>query len=116
MLTVILPWPPKACSPNARGHWSKLASARKSYRNDCWVTSIHQGGKRIAAERLDVAITFVPPDKRRRDMDNMLSSCKAGLDGLADCLGVDDSKWRLTLAVSPERVRNGAVRVQVAQA
>ena len=32
MLTLTLPWPPKELSPNARQHWTKLAKAKKAYR------------------------------------------------------------------------------------
>lgn len=35
------------------------------------------------------------------DLDNCLSRMKAGLDGLADVLGVDDSKWTLSLGFAP---------------
>jgi crossover junction endodeoxyribonuclease RusA len=42
---------------------------------------------------LAVTITFVQPDKRRRDRDNLLSACKPSLDGLAEAIGVDDSQF-----------------------
>lgn len=57
-----------------------------------------------------IAVTFRPPDKRRRDKDNMIASFKSGQDGIADALGVDDS----TLPVSHETgtpVRGGRVDV-----
>ena len=31
-----------------------------------------------------------------------LSACKAGLDGLSDAIGVDDSKWTLIIKKSEE--------------
>lgn len=34
-VNVILPWPPKELSPNFRGHWAKLARAKKAYRLAC---------------------------------------------------------------------------------
>lgn len=43
-------------------------------------------------------------------MDNMLSACKAGLDGLSDAIGVDDSKWTLTIKKAEEI--GGFVKVQ----
>src|SRR3546814_6926311 len=36
-------------------------------------------------------IEFYPPDKRRRDLDNMLASFKYGIDAVAEAMGVDDS-------------------------
>ena len=38
-------------------------------------------------------IEFIEPDKRRRDLDNMLASIKSGIDGIADALGVNDSRF-----------------------
>src|SRR3546814_1232582 len=40
-----------------------------------------------------VVLTFYPPDRRQRDRDNLLSNCKASLDGIADSLGVNDSRF-----------------------
>jgi crossover junction endodeoxyribonuclease RusA len=67
----------------------------------------------MVAKRLNVALEFVPPDRRARDTDNMLASIKAGLDGLADVLGVDDSKWTLTISRSDSV--GGFVRVTVGE-
>ena len=41
-LTLTLPWPPKELSPNARQHWSKLAKAKKAYRDACAWTAKEQ--------------------------------------------------------------------------
>lgn len=62
--------------------------------------------------KIDVHIVFYPPDKRRRDQDGMLSSCKAYLDGIADGLEVNDSRFRLHLDVG-DVVKGGQVRVSV---
>lgn len=107
-----LDWPPAALSPNARGHWSKKASAAKKYRSDCRLLAMAQGCRALAADRLTVEITFYPPDKRRRDTDNMLASLKSGLDGIADATGVDDSNWNYGIA-RDEPVKGGAVVVCV---
>jgi crossover junction endodeoxyribonuclease RusA len=45
-------------------------------------------------------------------LDNLLASMKAGLDGLADALGVDDSRWRLLIEMG-EPVKGGCVCVKV---
>jgi crossover junction endodeoxyribonuclease RusA len=62
--------------------------------------------------RIPVAITFHPPDKRRRDTDGMLSALKSSLDGVADALQVDDSLFDLSLTVR-EPVKGGEVVVTV---
>lgn len=36
---------------------------------------------------------FYPPDRRARDDDNMIASFKAGRDGIALALGIDDKRF-----------------------
>jgi crossover junction endodeoxyribonuclease RusA len=60
--------------------------------------------------RVNVAITFCPPDKRRRDLDNIIASFKAGADGIADGLGIDDSLFNCTYSLGAP-VGDGAVFV-----
>lgn len=110
--TITLPWPSRALSPNARVHWSKRASAAKKYRQDCCILSHAAGCRALNAARLTVEITFHPPDKRRRDTDNLLSSLKGGLDGIADATGVDDSNWHYGIAQG-DPVKGGQVVVRV---
>jgi crossover junction endodeoxyribonuclease RusA len=112
MLTLTLPWPPKELSPNTRQHWSKLAKAKKAYREACAWTAKQQGAGRIEAQKLHLTITFVPPNRRAHDLDNCLARMKSGLDGLADVLGVDDKHWTLTIAKAD--TVGGFVRVEVA--
>lgn len=101
---ISLPWPPKGLSPNDRRHRMAVAGAKRKYRADCAWSTIAAGVRRIEASALRVRITFHPPDARARDLDNMLASIKAGLDGVADVVGIDDSRWTLVLARgAPER-------------
>ena len=95
MIIVRLPWPPKELSPNARVHWAKKAKAAQSYRQYACVLTLCEKGLHIEANCLH--LTFRPPDRRRRDLDNMLASIKAGIDGIADALGVDDQHFSLRL-------------------
>ncbi|MFO1268569.1 MAG: hypothetical protein U1F25_13740 [Rubrivivax sp.] len=89
-------------------------SAKKSFRQACALTARSQGARRIDAAELAISLVFVPPDRRARDLDNLIAAMKAGLDGLADVLGVDDSRWRH--AKPPTIARGeigGLVRVEV---
>lgn len=61
-----------------------------------------------------VSITFCPPDRRRRDLDNMLAACKPLLDGIADATGVDDHLWSLTIRRG-DPVNGGEVRIHLEQ-
>ena len=97
MTEITLPWPPRELSPNSRTHWAKLAKAKKAYRASCAWTAKSQGAKRLTADTLHLTIVFYAPTRRAFDLDNALASIKSGLDGLADVLGVDDSRWTLTI-------------------
>ena len=107
-----LPWPPAILSPNARGHWAAKAKAAKKYRGDACYLAQAMGCRALDASGLSVAIYFHPPDNRRRDTDNMLSSVKSGLDGIADATGVDDSRWSYGMSRG-DPVKGGAVLVHV---
>jgi crossover junction endodeoxyribonuclease RusA len=109
-----LPWPSSKLSPNAREHWTTTSKLKKLYRARCKAIGVAAGlGYLQGSENaVRVDLTFFPPDKRARDMDNMLASMKAGLDGLADAMGVDDSKWRIAMEVD-EPTKGGVVLVRV---
>jgi crossover junction endodeoxyribonuclease RusA len=95
-------------------HWARLAKAKKSYREACAWSAKHQGATIIPADKLHLTLTFYAPTKRPFDLDNALARCKAGLDGLRDVLGVDDSKWSLTIRKAD--TIGGFVRVEVSNA
>lgn len=98
LLKITLPWPPKELSPNARVHWAKLAKVKKAYRAACTYQAMYQGARGIKADKLHLSLVFYPPTRRAFDLDNALARMKSGLDGLADVLGVDDSRWSLSIA------------------
>lgn len=115
MMTVELPWPDKRLSPNGRVHWGTRASsvlaARMEGQYACMAAGLRKGCL-SGTEALRVGVTFHPPDRRRRDDDNMISSCKALRDGVSAFLGVDDSKWVTTYRVAEPR-KGGAVIVHM---
>jgi crossover junction endodeoxyribonuclease RusA len=113
-LHLTLPWPPSDLSPNARTHWARLAKAKRDYRSACAWTARGQGAVRLDADRLHLTLEFVPPNRRAYDLDNCLARMKSGLDGLADVLGVDDSRWTLTICKAPAGEIGGLVRVGIA--
>jgi len=109
-----LPWPDKSMHPNSRKHRMAVAPVRKKYRSDCaWIAKC--GGlhfPHMADVGLHVKITFHPPDRRKRDLDGMLSAIKSGLDGIADVIGVDDSMWGLTI-LRGDAAKGGCVLIEV---
>ena len=113
MILIELPWPPKTLSPNNRACRYAKARDTKKYRRDCWVCAKAAGPSSEITSPL-LVITFCPPDKRRRDLDNMLASAKAAIDSIADALGIDDQHFALQLERG-QPVPNGAVLVRVTQ-
>lgn len=92
-LTLIsLPWPAKALSPNfrSRSHWPRT-NAIAAHRKLAWGATLQAMGCAATGELL--AVTFNPPDRRKRDDDNMIASAKAYRDGIADALGCDDHNF-----------------------
>lgn len=106
------PWPTPALNPNKRCHWAIKAKQVKEYRAACnWLTRQQDGHRRsYGAGDILVSITFHPPDRRNRDRDNMISAFKSGQDGIAECMGVDDSRFIPTYRVG-DPVKRGCVLV-----
>lgn len=115
MIAITLAWPSSVLSPNARVHWGKKSTAVKRAREaaawSCMVAGIRPNDPDIP-QTLKVTAVFSPPDKRGRDDDNMLASCKAYFDGISKFIGVDDSKW--SIAIRREApVKGGSVRIEL---
>lgn len=105
-----LPWPPTCLSPNARKDRRANTKTRNGYKTAAFYAAKQSGA--AVAEDAHLAIQFYPPDNRRRDLDNMLATIKAGLDGIALAAGVDDYGWSLSIQRCP-KVEGGAVLVHV---
>ena len=97
MSEIILPWPPRCLWPNSRVDRRAASGTRAQYRADGAKATWAAGFSRLPWERAHLRITFCPPDGRRRDIDNMLAAIKSGLDGISDVIGIDDSRWELSL-------------------
>lgn len=112
-MQITLAWPPTELSPNSRLHWTKIAKAKKAYRNACALEAIMQGIERTTAPRLHLALEFVPPTRRMPDADNLLARMKSGIDGLADVLKLDDKHWEFSISRCSLPVKGGIVRVTI---
>jgi crossover junction endodeoxyribonuclease RusA len=109
-----LPWPPSALLPNAAspGAWRVKQSAAKRYRADCDILCRAGLDKPEEIDRAHLTIRFCPPDRRRRDLDNMLASFKQGLDAISTRIGIDDYHFGLTI-LRGEPVKGGSVVVTI---
>ena len=106
-MRLVLDWPSPNLSPNQRVHWSRMASALKRSKRDTWAIASRelreQGllnwAQSLARNDTSIAVRLIfhPPDRRKRDLDNLLASHKAALDGIAQALCVDDHRFIPTL-------------------
>ncbi len=107
MLTVTLPWPEPSLAPNLKNgqHWGSTHTAKSRRMADARYLVLHamrQQQYMPPAGLLALAVTFCAPDKRRRDLDNLLASLKADFDGVSQALGVDDQLFEpITLKRGP---------------
>lgn len=91
--TIELPWPPSILSGHAKGNWWGKAAITKEHRE--WARYATLAAK-IPAMPDDgdilVKIAFHPPNKRG-DRTNFPNRMKPYFDGIADALGVNDSRF-----------------------
>lgn len=107
----VLPWMTEGLSPNDRVHWTKRAKAVKAYRFSAAMRAREAGWLGLGA--VDLRVTFCPPSGwRTGDMDNLIARFKAGQDGLADTLQVNDAKLRVQHHLG-DRCKSGAVVVEI---
>lgn len=109
---VILPWPDKALSSNARVHWTKRHKANKAQRALAWGFTINALKGAALAPPIDMEVTFMPPDKRKRDRHNLPMLVKGAIDGVADALGIDDYFFNVTFSHA-EPIKGGMVLIQI---
>jgi len=120
MIEVVLGWPPTDLSPNARKHWAIVARAKKQYRKDCYSVSKEQLKKykketENIPERLVLEMTFIPPDRRSYDRDNLVARMKSGIDGLADALKINDKRFNTVISTMDQDYLGGFVRIRILQ-
>ncbi len=84
MITLTLPLPPVALSPNARPrHWSVKNSAIAAYRNRAEMEARRLPARnRMGWRQAEIQITYYHRWPRKRDGDNHLAQMKAAIDGL----------------------------------
>jgi crossover junction endodeoxyribonuclease RusA len=117
MITFDLPWPSAKLNPNqSKGmHWASTSALRKSARAGAFLIA----GQAMAAAKTRPAgptpltITFIQPDRRARDRDNLLAALKPSLDGVADALGINDAEFEPITISREYGAKPGSVRIQI---
>lgn len=103
-----LPFPHADLMPNRKNgrHWGQTQSVKSRAYSDAYALTYQamQGGAFAdVTGRVPVVLTFHAPDKRHRDLDNLLAASKAALDGVAAALHMDDREFE------PVTIKRGKV-------
>lgn len=101
-MRIVLPFPPADLFPNrANGkHWSSTRAKKDAYRDEAFYLTKKSGimpsplFRQNEETMFPMKLTFVQPDNRQRDADNMLAAAKHALDGMAKAFGMDDKLFR----------------------
>jgi crossover junction endodeoxyribonuclease RusA len=95
--TLMLPPGLPLLSLNHRLHWAETARRKKGIRTAAWAVTKQQ--KVPFLGRIRVTGEYQPPDRRKRDEDNLAVSLKAAIDGIRDAgVVLDDTADLVTFA------------------
>jgi hypothetical protein len=119
LATIVVPLTPSpVLSPNARVHWAKRAKQAGLCRTAAAMATtetLDRDARKAIADvphiGYRIEIHWEPGRRGVRDEDNALSSCKAILDGIADSLGIDDSRLHVRGIVGNKQTRRGVTIV-----
>lgn len=120
-MRIDLPWPDPSLAPNRKNgkHWTATHAAKGKRLADARILTLQ--AMRLhdyvpPTGTLALVVTFHAPDKRRRDLDNLLAALKPDFDGVSQALGVDDQLFNPLTLRRGEPVKGGAVVVEVGHA
>ena len=113
-LIVRLPWPDSRLSPNKKNGrvWAGTARIKTEQREAaalCTQAALQLSGPKTWEGNIPLSLVYMPKDKRHRDLDNLLAASKAIIDGMAQALGVDDSRFKPILVDSVHCGGEGAL-------
>lgn len=103
MNAIVVPWPPKELSPNARPHHMAKARAFKQYKQAVCYRA--RGFECIGSPR--VCVVPLTVQHRNRDLDNICGSLKAAIDGLTEAGWWEDDSDLCRLELVPTKPFTG---------
>jgi hypothetical protein len=102
-----LPFPASSLAGHAKGHWRALSGVVKKHREWARLAALSAAIPVPDEGDIKVCVIFVPPN-RRGDRINFSNRMKPYFDGIADALGVNDSRflpsYQYAEPVSPGKV------------
>lgn len=111
---IVLPFPPASLSGHNKGHWRGkspiVAQLRQKAHDAAWDAniSIPEDGD------IRLHVRFIPPN-RRGDRVNYWNRCKPIIDGIADALQINDSRFLPSMEFA-EPEKPGRVEIEVGSA
>lgn len=116
-MEIELPYPDKILSPNSRSHWAQKSKAAKKARSDAFYIAKAAGyDKNTFAGyegRLHFWIDIYAKTRNYPDADNVLSSLKNSLDGIADALELNDRRFVPHPYVKDETWKGGKILIRI---
>ncbi len=111
---ITLPWPPSVNNYwGSNGSYKYLKQQGKAYRAKCMVAIYKacNGRPKTISKNVKVHVTACPPDRRKRDLDNLF---KAPLDAL-ECAGVyfSDNQIADLHIVRSDVVQDGKLEIEI---
>ena len=58
-------------------------------------------------------MTFIPPDRRSYDRDNLVARMKSGIDGLSDALRINDKRFNTVISTMDQDYLGGFVKIRI---
>lgn len=113
-LIIKLPFPDSRLSPNRKNgkHWTSTLTAKQDQKSAAYLLTMQalvEAGPQTCGENIPLSLLYMTPDKRHRDLDNLLACSKSQIDGMAKALVVDDKRFRPILIDSVLGPKEGAL-------
>lgn len=109
-MVIDLPWPDKKLSSNSRGGWrSKESSRKEAVAFGMMLARVTDHNGVNLHKELTLSILVCPPDKRKRDILNVVDSLKHWIDGVCRGKQFDDSRIKRVVADWGETYPDGRV-------
>lgn len=117
-MIIKLPFPDASLFPNRKNgkHWTVTSAAKDAQKHDAYLLTklaMKAQASNFGEANIPLSLVYLTPDKRKRDLDNMLAASKALIDGMAQALGVDDARFKPVLVDWVQGSHGGALMAAV---
>jgi len=93
-LTIVIPYLPKSLNTIIRMKRPQMCRYFGQCKHDAFFLTKEQRRQKIPYQKALMTITFVVPDKRARDRDNLIGGAKGMIDGIKKAGIFEDDSWQ----------------------